>query len=471
MGASRHEREPSVERHGGLEASIVTHEHAARLLHIVRLREERHQAGHPPASPAPPVETEAHEPRRLHRLPMPSAKFDKPYVDYDEAEKSHPEAFSAPYDKREIGTDRKALRSMVKLFTDDAIINRVESVYADGSQPRDFKQTLTRSSHRDFIRQARRFRLLKPEEEKTLGRNIKIGVAAFNIMGSNDDFTDPVLIGLAREGAYSYQAFLHTNLRLPTSHASKVEEAYPHIQKGALLMYGIAGVQVAIEKFDETKGFRFSTPAMFEIRNAIQRGFKEGRMIHVPNDQEIILRRVDRTRVDIQQSGEKENVTKKLEEEIGLDRKEISYLERVGTTEMHSLNFKPNPDMEFEVGDMLPAPTPLEETDEAIAAKQLLSELFKTPTLDQLDKLILSLRHSVFLEELTGLKVGAKGDIDYEEAFYGIPYGSDKEHPTFAVIGKLLGFGDKQVREKEHAALEKIEAANDPDKIYKSNAH
>ncbi len=488
MTVSRFEHGPS-ERQAGLEHSMVPHEQRNHNVRPRRLRDDTvHElgasaaeealsaenpsptTGTPPVAESTPPEITATPQRRRLRLPMTSLKFDTPYVDYDVAKEVHPGVFRMRYDRKEKSKDRPALRSMVKMFNSHAIANRVERVYASDELPEDFRPILSHDGLQDFAQKAKMYRLLKPEEVIVLTQHMKRGVAAFRTMERKKDFTDPLLIGLAREGVFAHQALFTTNVRLTLKPASGFAPSFPHVQKWDIVQLGMEGLQVAIEKFDEKKGFKFSTYADHWIKHSMQRGLqKTGRMITIPNDRAIQKRKIDVTINNfIGEHGREPNIDE-IAAATNYDADTVVHLEVVGTTHMTSLNQKVSSDGGTELGDLQEARNNEQKAEEAEEAKnRLASMLANTTTLDTIDRLILSLRHGVFLEELIGAQIGPD-EVEYVDAFYDLP-GTDGNPPTYAVIGRLFKISDAILRSRVRSIFEKIEAANDPVQLYKNTA-
>lgn len=138
----------------------------------------------------------------------------------------------------------------------------------------------------DFLRRAQGFTLLSAEEEVVLARRIEAGVLALGKLESlPPEMRDAGLIRdlrwLGRDGERAKLEMIAANLRLVVHVARRYRRmGLPFedcIQEGNL------GLLRAVEKFDYTQGFKFSTYATWWIRQAISRAVADSsRVIRVP---------------------------------------------------------------------------------------------------------------------------------------------------------------------------------------------
>jgi RNA polymerase primary sigma factor len=135
---------------------------------------------------------------------------------------------------------------------------------------------------RHYLKEIGRVRLLTAEEEVQLSRRIEAGVFAAAAL---DTATDPGLRReldvIAQDGMVAKQKLIEANLRLVVSIAKRYSgRGLPFLD---LVQEGNLGLIRAVEKFDYTKGYKFSTYATWWIRQAVTRALADqARTIRVP---------------------------------------------------------------------------------------------------------------------------------------------------------------------------------------------
>ena len=137
---------------------------------------------------------------------------------------------------------------------------------------------------KDYLRLIGRVKLLDAEQEVDLGGRIEVGLYATHLLQHPEIPTRATrreLERLALDGARSKNHLLEANLRLVVSIAKRYTgRGMPFLD---LIQEGNSGLIRAVEKFDHTKGFKFSTYATWWIRQSITRAMADqSRTIRIP---------------------------------------------------------------------------------------------------------------------------------------------------------------------------------------------
>ncbi|HEY8340958.1 MAG TPA: RNA polymerase sigma factor RpoD [Egibacteraceae bacterium] len=138
---------------------------------------------------------------------------------------------------------------------------------------------------RMYLKEIGRVPLLTAEEEVDLAKRIEAGLVARKMLAADDGALSPEwrrqLRRVERSGEVSKRRLVEANLRLVVSIAKR------YVGRGMLLLdliqEGNLGLIRAVEKFDYTKGYKFSTYATWWIRQAITRAIADqARTIRIP---------------------------------------------------------------------------------------------------------------------------------------------------------------------------------------------
>ena len=179
----------------------------------------------------------------------------------------------------------------------------------------------------DYLRRISRGPLLSAAEEVTVARRIEVGLFATGKLahGVDDPELSRELAWLGHDGARAKKDFIEANLRLVVSIAKR------YSGRGTLIMDlvqdGNIGLVRAVEKFDFTTGYKFSTYATWTIRQAIHRGIADkSRLIRIPVHTAEELNKIKRIRRDLASSLGREPTVKDLVAATQLPAKEVSRL-------------------------------------------------------------------------------------------------------------------------------------------------
>ncbi len=169
----------------------------------------------------------------------------------------------------------------------DEDLDEEDSIAEEISQ---LEKTFANSSHakindpvKMYLKEIGQIPLLDPKEEPIIARQIQEGEEAKEAM-KNPDLSDEEKKKLAKviaNGEQAKQTLISSNLRLVVSIAKK------YVGRGMLFLdliqEGNCGLIKAVEKFDYTKGFKFSTYATWWIRQSITRAIADqARTIRIP---------------------------------------------------------------------------------------------------------------------------------------------------------------------------------------------
>lgn len=129
-----------------------------------------------------------------------------------------------------------------------------------------------------FLEQAGRYPLLSHEEELLLGRQVQKWMAIRSVENPT-----PAQKRIARAGRRAFDRFYTGNLRLVVHVARRFIKRPLSLDFSDLIQDGCVGLSRAIELYDPTRGYKFSTYAYWWIRQAVNRGIAEtDRSIRLP---------------------------------------------------------------------------------------------------------------------------------------------------------------------------------------------
>ncbi|MFC4564248.1 RNA polymerase sigma factor [Nocardiopsis mangrovi] len=285
-----------------------------------------------------------------------------------------------------------------------------------------------------YLKAIGRRQLLTAEEEVDLAKRIEAGLYAEFRLGTLEDAAGADLdeaeredlTEIAEDGRRAKQHMLEANLRLVVSVAKKYSDRGMSLLD--VVQEGNLGLIRAVEKFDYTKGFKFSTYAMWWIRQAIQRGFADSaRTIRLPVHVLELLSKVSRLERDMHQTLGREPTPEELALELDKTPTQIEELLRV-TRQPISLDSTIGEDGETRIGDLIEdidASEASEVVDRQLMADQLRRAL---EDLEPREATIMSLRF--------GLMDGRPRTLDE--------------------IGKHLGLTRERIRQLEKQSLSKL---------------
>ena len=166
----------------------------------------------------------------------------------------------------------------------DAGLEVIDDLVADAERPEATPLSATSDSIRQYLNEIGRTELLTAEQEVDLAKRYQAGLAAEAMLGNNGSpgrAERVFLQRVVRDGEAAKEHMVRANLRLVVSVARKFRGR--GVDLLSLIQEGNLGLIRGVEKFDHTKGYKFSTYATWWIRQALQRGLANtGRTVRLP---------------------------------------------------------------------------------------------------------------------------------------------------------------------------------------------
>jgi len=245
---------------------------------------------------------------------------------------------------------------------------------------------------RAYLNGIGRTKLLTAEREVELARRIEAGLYAKEVLPEvRDAELAGDLLTVAREGRAAKDHLLEANLRLVVSIAKR------YTGRGMafldLIQEGNLGLIRAVEKFDYTKGYKFSTYATWWIRQAITRAMADqARTIRIPVHMVEQVNRMVRTRRDLSTRLGREPSIPEIARELGVP--EFQVIELISyDREPVSLDQAVGEDGESALGDFVARVDPREEPAESVSSGMLRQEVeIVLATLSQRERAVIRLR-------------------------------------------------------------------------------
>ena len=291
-----------------------------------------------------------------------------------------------------------------------------------------------------YLDEIARTELLDAAQEVDLSQAIEAGLMAQHLLATGKVNTKAPgrakreeLEWLVEEGERAMRQFINANLRLVVSIARKYGRAQMPMLD--LIQEGNTGLIRAVEKFDYTKGYKFSTYATWWVRQAITRGIaQQARVVRLPVHVVEELNQIGSARRALERKLGRDPDTEEIAAELGLSLERVLDLMAWGREHV-SLDAPVDEDGDTSLGDLMAlesAPGPDSEVLDT-EARGLLDEL-----VDQLDPRA----------------------ADIIRARYGL---SDGRQHKLADIGVKHGISAERVRQLEREALQKLRRLGDPD--------
>ncbi|KAA9166946.1 sigma-70 family RNA polymerase sigma factor [Amycolatopsis acidicola] len=296
---------------------------------------------------------------------------------------------------------------------------------------------------RAYLNGISRTALLTVEQEVDLARKIEAGLYAEHLLAENPD-VEPSrradLRVIAGEGRAAKNHLLEANLRLVVSIAKRYTNRGMSLLD--LIQEGNLGLIHAVEKYDYTPGFKFSTYATWWIRQAISRALADqSRTIRIPVRLAEQVNKVSRARRELSLRLGREPRHEETAEELGLSTFQVIELLSYNQ-EPVSLDQAVGSDGRSVLADFLRYSTPYARSGEVVARQVLRHEI------DSLLDTTLSEREQQVIRLRCGLDDGRQRTLDE--------------------VGRELGVTRERIRQIERRTLLKL---RDPSRVARLQAY
>lgn len=209
---------------------------------------------------------------------------------------------------------------------------------------------------KDYLKQIGKVALLNAAEEVELAMRIEAGLFAEDKLSHMSDAEKKSQLGrelqwVAKDGARAKSHLLGANLRLVVSLAKRYTGR--GMQFLDLIQEGNLGLIRAVEKFDYTKGFKFSTYATWWIRQAITRAMADqARTIRIPVHMVEVINKLARVQRQMLQDLGREPTPEELSRELDMTPEKVVEVQKYGR-EPISLHTPLGEDGDSEFGDLI----------------------------------------------------------------------------------------------------------------------
>ncbi len=209
---------------------------------------------------------------------------------------------------------------------------------------------------KDYLKQIGKVALLNAAEEVELAMRIEAGLFAEDKLSQMTETVKKSQLGrelywVAKDGARAKSHLLGANLRLVVSLAKRYTGR--GMQFLDLIQEGNLGLIRAVEKFDYTKGFKFSTYATWWIRQAITRAMADqARTIRIPVHMVEVINKLARVQRQMLQDLGREPTPEELSRELDMTPEKVVEVQKYGR-EPISLHTPLGEDGDSEFGDLI----------------------------------------------------------------------------------------------------------------------
>lgn len=357
-------------------------------------------------------------------------------IDVDEADDDSDDSSESDNEpEEEDEDDAKGAAADLRERTSQGIHTRGGFVVSDSDETDEPVQKVTVAGAtadpvKDYLKQIGKVSLLNAEQEVDLARRIEAGLyAEYKLKNESDTMTSKArreLHFIAQDGQNAKNHLLEANLRLVVSLAKRYTGR--GMQFLDLIQEGNLGLIRAVEKFDYTKGYKFSTYATWWIRQAITRAMADqARTIRIPVHMVEVINKLARVQRQMLQDLGREPTPEELAKELDMTPEKVVEVQKYGR-EPISLHTPLGEDGDSEFGDLIEDSEAVVPAD-AVSFTLLQEQLHRVlDTLSEREAGVVSMR-------------------------FGLGDGQPK---TLDEIGKVYGVTRERIRQIESKTMSKL---------------
>ena len=304
-----------------------------------------------------------------------------------------------------------------------------DDMVEDNERPEPTPLSASADSVRQYLNEIGRTELLTAEQEVDLAKRYQAGLHADLVLASHVELSvrrRAQLRMISRQGQRAKDHMIRANLRLVVSVARKFRGR--GVDLLALIQEGNLGLIRGVEKFDHTKGYKFSTYATWWIRQALQRGLANtGRTVRLPVHVHELMGKIRYAEFALLQQLGRDATEQEVAEELGLELDRLREIKQAAQ-DVASLDKPIGEDGDATMGELVPddgAVSPEESATSVMARFEVQRAL---GSLTDRERMVLMLRYGLM----------------------------DGEEHTLEDIGLQFGLTRERIRQIEKKTLTKL---------------
>ena len=393
---------------------------------------------------ARPIPTDNLQPGKLIARKPKAADLDGTDLSLKHQPEGHSDANKLSYEERGNYIDH-----IVKFYQNDRTVKKALHAYKDRSIDIGFNENpLTQYSY-EIIK----YPLLSAEDEKLLFGAIDKGLKFYVESGGKDLSAEQekVLIDMT----IAYYKIFYSNLRLVIlANKPRFRKDNSAVDPLDYVQEGNIALDVAIKRFDISMGFKFSTYAMWWLKQRSQRTHnKYNRSIYIPQKVNNDWIEINRTEDELAEEYRRQPTISEIAQSINRTPEQVAEIIRYGTQNLISLDKPVGLEGVDDIGDMVPSSSE-DDFQKKLINHDLLESIIKEAGLDQAELLHLSLRFHIYINSLSGTKLLTEDGVKvYETVFNEL---DPDRIVTFREMRRLIGTNEARLSKEDRQLMFKI---------------